>query len=119
MLLELKSLSSPDLSNGEIPDDPKCCSVAIYAEIGPKGEAGAERFGFDVVTTDYLATNPVALWGKGCMILPEFSWDQIERLLARQIAQTTGSSWADAAMSLSRYMNWEFEDYRPYPSKNG
>ncbi len=111
MKAELKGLISPDLTIRSSPEDPKNCSVLIEANIGPKGSEGSEIFNFVVVTPQWLEANSEVRWGKGYLLLPEFTWQAVERMLERLITSASGESWQEIAIKLSRYMDWEYEGY--------
>ena len=80
---ELKSFLSPDLNRPALPPAPEDCSVLVEAGIGPKGEAGAEIFTFCVVTPKFLAREVLPRWGRGLLIINEFSWASAEHALQR------------------------------------
>jgi Immunity protein 8 len=111
MKAELKGLISPDLRKPLTPEDPMNCSVLIEANIGQKGSDGSEIFNFVVVTPQWLVANSEVRWGKGYLLLPEFSWQEIERMIGRLITSASGESWQEIAIKLSKYMDWEFEGY--------
>lgn len=112
MRAELKAMLSPDLQKPRIPDEPDACAVLIQAEIGPKGSEGAEIFQFEVVTPRWLLANPQLRWARSQLFLPEFSWNEVEALLKRLVSSVSGETWEEIAIKLSRYMHWEFEDYK-------
>lgn len=116
MRIELKGIFSPELNEPQTPDDPECCAVLIYADIGEKGSEGADQFTFLVVTPKFLIANPETRWGRGYLLLPEFSWRETQRMVERLVSSVSASSWQEAAQNLSRYMEWEFEGYQPYES---
>src|SRR5258706_4412941 len=111
---ELKSLFSPDLKRPALPADPEDCSVLIEASIGPKGEAGEETFTFSVVTPKFLAREASPQWGRGLLIVNEFSWVSAERALQRLLAHARRNSWAESAAILNHELHWEFENYQPH-----
>ena len=111
MKAELKGLVSPDLTKPHTPDDPGNCAVLMEAELGPKGQEGAEIFTFVVVTPKWLEANVECRWGRGYLLVPEFSWHELERMLGRLVSATSGESWDEIANSLSKFMDWEFERY--------
>lgn len=110
--LEIKSIMSPDLEHGALPLEPDNCSVLVESEIGEKGRPGAEIFSFEAVTPRYLLANPDARWGRGYLVLPEFSWKEVERMAVRLLQFARKRSWPEAAAVLSRELNWEFENYQ-------
>ncbi len=114
MHLEIKELFSTEFNEPETPNDPECCSVYMYADIGEKGIKGADQFNFRVVTPKFLVAHPEIRWGKGYLLMPEFSWQETERMLERLVSSISADSWEDAAKKLCNYLEWEFENYQPY-----
>jgi hypothetical protein len=113
MHAELRLLQSLDLPKPRTPDNPRSCAVLMEAHIGPKGGKGAELFYFTVVTPAYLESAQECRWGKGLLLVPEFSWPVVERMVGRLVSSASGESWAEVAASLSKFMDWEFENYVP------
>ena len=72
---ELRHLLSPDLAPPMMPENPTDCAVPFQALIGPRGGEGAEAFGFTAVTPAYLRRSVGPTWGRGYLILEEFSWE--------------------------------------------
>lgn len=110
MGIQLKRLHSPDLPEGDIPENPTDCAVLVQAMIGPVDGPGEESFDFLVVTPDALK-RLAPRWGRGLLVLPAFSWDQVRRHVERLVAQCGDDSWANATQRLSRFADWEFESY--------
>lgn len=108
----LKSLTSPDVCEPELPHDPECCGLLVEAGIGPSQSEGAETFAFIVTTPTFLALHPSASWGRGTMVLPSFSWTEVRRLLDRALAASARPTWAEVARELGRFMDWEFDGLR-------
>lgn len=113
MHLEVKSIFSVELGKGEEPVSPNCCCVKISADIGVRGKEAADQFNFYAITPEFLVIHPEARWGRGYLLLPEFSWNEVERMLERLISSISANSWDDAAMKLCNYLEWEFENYQP------
>ena len=49
------------------------------------------------------------------LVLDRWSPDLVERAIADLCRHTEGDTWEQVARKLSRYGQWEFEDYRPEP----
>ena len=109
--VRLKGMYSPDLNRPEMPDDPECCAVLMIAEIGSGEGPAADQFSFHAVTAKFLVLNPESRWGNGYLLLAEFSWTEIERMLQRLVSGVKASSWPDAAEQLGKYLDWEYEGY--------
>jgi Immunity protein 8 len=114
MRLQIKQFFSAELDKPNTPDDPECCYVHMYVDIGQKGAKGTNQFSFSVVTTKFLVENPETRWGKGYLLMAEFSWQEIERMLERLVSSISADSFEDAAKKLGNYLEWEFENYQPY-----
>lgn len=116
MYARVKSIMSPDLDYGSLPDDPENCCVLIEVEIGPSESEGAEVFSFEVVTPAAVKSLPAPSWLRGYLLLPEFSWAGIEEAVNKLVTQCTGSDWGEVSNKLSRTLGWEFEGYVPHAS---
>ena len=109
----LKSLSSIQLDSDALPPDPSDCVVTIDAEIGFGDLPGADRFSFDVVSPSALARDDLPRWGRGYLLVPEFSWDAVRRAVAKLLLHADRATWPEAASELGKEMRWEFEHYAP------
>ena len=110
---ELKELSSYRLKCPALPLDPKDCLVSMEAVIGPKGELGEELFFFTVATPRGLLREPLPRWGRGLLIIEEFSWPSVEHSLLRLLTHAQRNSWAEVTAALRQELDWEFENYQP------
>jgi len=108
---ELKKLSSDSLSRPSLPENEAECSVSMVASIGPSGEAAAELFYFDVVTPAYLAKAQESRWGRGLLVVPEFSWGAVDRAIERLVSHATGNTWAEISHKLSQELTSEYANY--------
>ena len=113
-MLKLHAIESPNLEPPALPSNPENCRIAIQLLVGPPDEPGSESFQFLVVTPLWLADQQEVRWGTGLLIVPRFSWEVVEHSIAKLLAGTPSKSWNEAAISLSRSMAWEFENYQPY-----
>ncbi|HEY8158194.1 MAG TPA: Imm8 family immunity protein [Methylobacter sp.] len=114
MCIELKGIFSTELNEPELPDDPECCAVNMFADIGTKGSDGSDQFNFLVVTPKFLIEHPEIRWSRGYLLMPEFSWQETRRMVERLASSISANSWEEAAKVLCNYMEWEFENYQPY-----
>jgi len=112
MFPELKWLTSPDLEQGTRPPNPKNCSIFLEAGIGSGEVEGADIFGFTVVTPAFVAKCQEKRWGRGYLLLPEFTWEEVEQALSRLLSHCVGASWQEIAGKLNRELLWEFDGYR-------
>ncbi len=113
MYLELKGIEAWGLSNPETPDDPECCCVLMSAHIGVKGSKGSHRFDFTVVTPKFLVECTETRWARGDLLMTEFSWREVERMVGRLVSGISATSWKEGAEKLCNYLRWEFENYQP------
>lgn len=119
MQIEVKGIYCLELCEPDSPADPTCCAVLMSADIGLVGTTGADRFRFHVVTPEFLAQNPEVRWGHGYLLMPEFSWTEVNRMLARIISRASAENWDAAAQKLCRYLEWEFDDYQQSAKTDG
>lgn len=117
MHIALKGIYSSELHAPELPSDPTCCAVLMSADIGEHGTPGSDRFNFHLVTPAFLMQHPETRWGHGYLLMPEFSWAEIEHRLEHLVATASAESWEAATQKLCRYLTWEYDDYQH--KKNG
>ena len=91
----------------------------LNASIGPKGSPGAENFAFTVVTPRYLLEHGGSRWGRGLLVVDEFSWSTVERMIQRLISHASAASWAEVAQKLNMELLWEFDNYTEYKPRSG
>ena len=106
-------LSSPDLERGALPANPTSCAVVINAEIGPL-KAAAENFSFIVVTPDQLLPRGGIRWGRGYLIVDEFSWEAVESSINKLLLFADRPTWKESAAQLAKEMHWEFEGHSEF-----
>ena len=104
---------SPDIDRPELPADPTDCYIGVEVEIGPAGEDGAEIFQFDVATPSGLVGIDQR-WGRGLLIVDEFSWGKIDRTLERLLMHCVKGTWHEIASELNKELHWEFENYQEW-----
>jgi hypothetical protein len=107
LIPEVRELRCWDLDVDSAPSNPKNCSLYIEADIGIKGQVEAGTFGFTAITTQAIASEQERRWGRGYLILPWFSWEEIRQAVDRLLAQCSDTSWESIASKLSRELLWE------------
>jgi hypothetical protein len=107
----IKSIFSPDLDRPSLPMNSADCSVLVEVEIGPEDEEGADIFDFQVVTPSMLS-GMLPCWGRGLLVIDEFSWSQVESCLEKLLIHCEGSTWEDISSNLNKELHWEFENYK-------
>ncbi|MES2474862.1 MAG: Imm8 family immunity protein [Verrucomicrobiota bacterium] len=109
MRLELKGL----VDWGGIIDqpafDPKNCSVPLWVDVGIDDEEGANQFDLQVVTPTFLSSCEKSTWGQSLLVVPVFTWENVEREIEELIAGIPAKNWDDAVKMLTRFMHWEYE----------
>ena len=110
---QLRNLYSNALEPPALPADPANCSIHFQASIGPSEGEGEEVFTFAVVTPKYLAHNGLPCWGRGLLIVEQFSWPTLERALARLLAHAPRGTWQEVAQALHHDLHWENSNSQP------
>lgn len=111
---EIKWFDSPDLERNKTPDDPCSCSVFIEVGIGPKGEDSSEIFSFTAITPKAMMAFEGTHWGRGYLILDQFSWGAIDRALSKLLLHCWGENWQVVTAKLNKELHWEFENYQKF-----
>jgi len=84
--------------------------------IGPKDRDGAEAFDMLVCTPVWLKQELASyksLSGRGMIIVEEYDYDEILSYIEKKIIVCNDKDWSKAAIKLSRFSFWEYEDYQP------
>ncbi len=121
MHARLHLLDSPDLAPDTLdsyqPPVPDSFGILCRAEIGPDDSDGHEAFYVTVCSPRWLAWATMTENAKGFEFvrhrLAVDRWDPslFRRAISDLCIHTSGESWPDVAVKLSRYLHWEFEDY--------
>lgn len=86
----------------------------VRAEIGLKGEKGADAFEFEVCSPEWLDAeldSYAIIHGGRMLITKRFDPTAVEEYVRKQLLHATGSKWEAIATKLSRWSRWEFENY--------
>jgi hypothetical protein len=114
MEAELRSLSTQDgevLANIQPTEDAFC--ITVRAEIGSKGNRGADLFDFDVCSPSWLDAELdryEALPGGKRLFMREFNANAVEQYVRKRIRHATGETWNDVARNIGEWARWEFAD---------
>jgi hypothetical protein len=108
---KLVALTSPDLDESSLPDDPCSCSVFLQAVIGSDVSSG-DVFSFNAVTPAHLESAGT-LWGRGLLVVPEFAWPTVRSAVERLLLHAARPSWELVAAELNKSLYWEYDNYRP------
>jgi hypothetical protein len=103
------------------PEDPSWFGILVDVYLGPdegsrgpNGELGAEQFQLSVCSSTYFEADAALYgtkWLRGYVLMPEWDYDALVRLVQDLCDSTEGADWGEVALKLSRYMEWEFDDY--------
>ena len=90
---------------------------SLCLHIGPLDEEGADLFYVDVATPQ--AINELNLGKRmserGIVVNP-YSWENVLQEVRNILERCVGDDWNQQSELLSKHLNWEFENYRPYAS---
>lgn len=109
---KLKSLLSADLVAPSLPEDPKVFSVPFEAVIGPPNTEAGDIFSFTAVSPEFLASQCRVTWGRGLLVVHEFSWPTMQAAVERLLTQAARPTWPEAAAELNKVMCWQFDNYQ-------
>jgi len=117
MKVVVDAIFSIDLPEGppQLPPDPEDCWVVVMADIGTADSPGYDEFTFYVCTIKKLQAivdGDGACFGKHLLVVNRFDWNLVEQAINDLCDSIEGDSWEDIASKLSRYGQWEFQDYR-------
>lgn len=115
----VRSMMSPDAGADPLdqyePATPDVFSVFVEFEIGPSEGAGSDLFGLTVCSPQWLAEQqrPGGFeFLAATLVLDRWNAASVERAVSDLCRRTSGVEWGQVAESLSRYLAWEFADYR-------
>lgn len=93
----------------------ECFNILVAAEIGPDDGPGSDTFHLVACSPRWLTeqTRPKGFEFIQGVLLLDF-WDAaiVRRAIDDVCLRTSGGSWSEIAISLSRFFQWEFADYR-------
>lgn len=88
----------------------------VEASIGPEDQDGAESFGIQVCTPEWLRLNyssDGAVFGRHMLIVFDYDLDAITLKISRYCERCVGTNWREIATQLAQIGQWEFERYQP------
>jgi hypothetical protein len=115
----LRDLDSPDAPDGLdtfSPGDPRAFSILVQATIGPADGDGGDLFDFVAVGPEWFAENAPGKgfrWGHAFLILDRWDPQIVRRAIEDVCLHAEGRDWPEVASKISRFGQWEFENYRP------
>lgn len=115
----VRSITSPDAGadppSRYQPPSPDLFSVYLELEIGPSEGEGADVFGLTVCSPRWLLQQqrPKGFeFMHAALVLERWDPEELERAVHDLCRRTSGIDWKPIALSLGRYLAWEFADYR-------
>jgi hypothetical protein len=118
MRAKLHYLHSPDVNLETFqPDDPSSFGILVQAMIGPQDEKGYESFDFVVCSPQWFGTRYLDsgyVWGRHYLFVRTYDLGKIRQAIEKLCLRAEGDHWDEIAGYLSRYCQWEFEDYKEY-----
>ena len=97
-----------------LPEDLTNCAVSFDINVGPINTDRSDIFYFTVMTPAYLKNaldKEKLIFGKSLILVNAFSWEEVQNRLDKLVKSLSDEN-EDALLKLSRYGQWEFEDYR-------
>lgn len=93
--------------------------ILLHVELRPADQReGADIFDVYVCNLKWvlesIATSG-AFWEKETIVVAEWNWDEITRIIRSFIAEVDESDWNAVATALRGRFRWEFEDYDESP----
>jgi hypothetical protein len=116
MKVEIRELSSPDIFDLDDAFFPEGApfSILLVAAIGEVGGKGADLFYVVAISAEALREKAAegASFLRHYLLMNSFDAKAARRAIERLCERNSGPDWPAIAAKLSRYMKWEFEDYR-------
>ena len=114
MKAKLKSIMSSDCDMKNFsPSHGDSFNLYVQAEIGPDNDNGSNIFGFNICNTKWIDENlESAIFGKGLIIVNNYNFEKIKEKIENLCSKIQEDTWNDLAIRISRYGQWEYEDYK-------
>lgn len=117
MIPKIKVIMSSDIDNLQnfVPQIPDLFEIAISLEIGIEGEIAQEIFQISIITPKWLLSNcktDEVFIPRHYLIVQRYNYQKIIEKFNQICKHCSGVNWDDCSLKLSRYFQWEFEDYR-------
>jgi len=85
--------------------------------VGPDDGPGEESFAFEVVTPTYLREQGHPRWGRGLLILDSVDWAIVRQFVDERLSTAARETWSEVGEELNKELHWEFDNYKPYTSR--
>jgi len=87
----------------------------LEIEISEIGKPGGTLFYLLVATPEGLFANKrTNLRDDACIIVKDYSWEKLMKILRKIIAECTCDSWDKSLLCLNRKFRWEYRDHGLY-----
>jgi hypothetical protein len=111
-----------DGRGGWAPPDPDDFGLLVTVGIGQRGGEGADNFDVLVCSPRWLAGTTTGeggyqggIWLRHYLVMPRWDHAVFRGIVEKLCNSVGGGTWEQVAEKLARYMQWEFEDFRPAP----
>lgn len=95
-------------------------AISLSIDLGEKGRSkdqGSDKFGLLVATPSALAKLPCqegVIVDRPILIIEEYNWSKIWSNVEGKVEKCSGSTWNECGALLSRYFQWEYDDYKAF-----
>ena len=107
--LSIRSIWSTDLPQGDMPRNPASFQGQFFADIGPIDSEQSETFKFLVMTFNELQKINSTVWGSGILLMPEFSWAELEPQLLFRLSHIRSANWEQSIDEIKRLLQLQDE----------
>lgn len=97
-----------------VPQIEGCIDVWMTFTIGFSESKGGDLFQLHICSPEWIRRNTwVARWGRHMLIVDKYDPEKIISTVNELLQSIDADNWLVAATKISRFLDWEFEDYRP------
>jgi hypothetical protein len=117
IVAELKSLSSPDVTNLMEFKEAGEFAILLEMQVGERGRDGGDIFHLTAVSlawTSKRVRSSGLLFTRGYLIVERFDFERVWDTLHRYCQRCSGDTWDDVERQIARVAVSEFEDYREH-----
>lgn len=95
------------------PEDKTNFSLNLRIRVGLDCTEGADDFELFICTIKWLEeTLCEARWGRGLLIVREYDFSTINKMIYDYVNYCEGDSWEIIATQLGKVFTWEFDNYQ-------
>jgi hypothetical protein len=87
--------------------------ITFTCAIGLENEQGGDFFDITVCSPEYLISNDMFENKiiRHVLLVRDYDFEKILNIINKYIDKCDGNDWNDISFKLSRYFQWEYEDY--------